>query len=254
MDEVFNKYAKYYDILYSDKNYEYECDFLEDIFKNFLLNKPKNILDVGCGTGGYTIPLLMRGYNVEGFDISEEMIRYAFKKIKKEKLSANLYVLNINNFKLNQKYDSVICMFAVMNYLNTTVELIQSMHNIRKHLKINGLFIFDFWYGPAVLHIKPSIRVKEMTRNGIKVMRIVRPKLDINNHICNVNYHLMAFKDNVLLDEFKETHTLRYLFSKEIELILNDTGFELLKLCEFPTLNKPPSENTWNVAAIAKAV
>ena len=60
MTTSFRKYAKYYDLIYKDKDYQKEVDFIENIFK--ITYKPKSILEAGSGTGSYTKILLERGY------------------------------------------------------------------------------------------------------------------------------------------------------------------------------------------------
>ena len=57
-DISFKDYAEYYDLIYKDKDYEKEVDFIENAFGE---NKPKKILE-GCGTGSYTKILLDRGH------------------------------------------------------------------------------------------------------------------------------------------------------------------------------------------------
>ena len=47
----------------------------------------------------------------------------------------------------------------------------QVLKNIRKHLEDNTLFVFDFWYGPAVLRILPSERIKIVQSDDIKIIR-----------------------------------------------------------------------------------
>jgi ubiquinone/menaquinone biosynthesis C-methylase UbiE len=54
------KYAQYYDLIYKNKNYKKECDYLEKIFRKFLNKKPKTILDLACGTGSHAIILAKR--------------------------------------------------------------------------------------------------------------------------------------------------------------------------------------------------
>jgi ubiquinone/menaquinone biosynthesis C-methylase UbiE len=46
---IFNEYSKYYDLIYSDKDYGSEVNYLDTLFE--LNTKPKNILEFGCGTG-----------------------------------------------------------------------------------------------------------------------------------------------------------------------------------------------------------
>lgn len=63
---VFQSYADYYDVLYSDKDYGAECDFLESIFGRYCNRPVRTILDLGCGTGGHTFVLAERGYQISG--------------------------------------------------------------------------------------------------------------------------------------------------------------------------------------------
>jgi SAM-dependent methyltransferase len=254
MTESFGrKYAKYYDILYADKCYEEECDFIEDVFEQYSPLKPIKILDVGCGTGGHLAHLAKRGYEVVGIDRSESMVQIAEEKIRKYNLRAKVIVADVLDFNLDEKFDACISMFAVMNYIIKTDDIIKAFKNVRRHLKQGGLFIFDYWYGPAVLTIRPSCRVKVVERDGIKLIRIVVPELDTFNHIQRSNYYLIAIKDGMVIDEAREVHVLRYLFPQELIHYLNEAGFKVLKFCEFPYLDKPPSESTWNVATIAMA-
>ncbi|MEM3550701.1 MAG: methyltransferase domain-containing protein [Candidatus Bathyarchaeia archaeon] len=251
--KVFDKYAQYYDLLYMDKDYEKECDFIEEVFQKISSLKIKRILDVGCGTGNHLVLLAKRGYEVVGVEKSESMAQIAEEKIHKHKLRARVVEADALDFNLNEEFDACISMFAVINYIIQTDDLIKVFKNIRRHLKQGALFVFDFWYGPAVLTIKPSSRVKIVEKEGIKVVRTVVPELDTFNCIVKSNYYLIAIKEGKIVDEVREVHVLRYLFPQELIHYLSETGFKVLKFCEFPYLDKPPSENTWNVAVIAAA-
>jgi len=253
MDKVFNEYAKYYDLFYADKNYEKECDFLEEIFRNYSKFMPESILDVGCGTGGHAIPLAKRGYEVTGIDQSEEMISIAKEKARKSEININLKVMDLRKLWLNKKFDAGICMFAVIDYLTSNKDLVKSLSNIRKHLKDDSLFVFDFWYGPAVLTILPSTRMKIVEKEGVKVIRFAEPYLDSFHHICKVNYYSIVKKENLVMYEGKEKHTVRFYFPEEIKHYIEENGFQLLKFCPFLDLDTKPDEKTWNVTAIAQA-
>ncbi len=246
--------AEIYDLIYKDKDYEGECDFLEEIFQGFSSNSVRTVLDGGCGTGGHAIPLVRRGYKVTGFDNSEAMIKHAKEKLKESNLPLDFQVGTLGEFNLSKKFDACICMFAVMDYITRTEDLIKALRNIRRHLKGGSLLIFDFWNGLAVLRILPSVRVKEVKDKQRKVIRIAEPELDAFNHLCYVHYRLLVFQNDVLLDEVKETHIVRYFFPQEINHYLEDCGFEGVKICPFLDLNGKVDENVWNITAIAKAV
>lgn len=253
MGRVFNDYGKYYDLIYSDKDYEKECDFIEAAFRKYSRFKPKKLLDVGCGTGGHAIPLAKRGYHVTGVDISRTMIKIAKEKTGKIGLDLDFRVNDLRKLQLHQKFDACICMFAVMDYLTTNKDVIAALTNIRRHLKKDSLFIFDFWYGPAVITLLPSSRLKKMAKNGLKVVRFAEPSLDSLHHLCTVSYHLIIIKENKILNEINEKHVIRFYFPEEIKHYLEENGFELLKLCSFPDLDADVKEDSWNVAAVACA-
>jgi len=144
-------------------------------------------------------------------------------------------------------------MFAVINYVVKTDDLIEALRNIRRHLKSGALLVLDTWYGPAVLSLEPSARIKIVKDAGIKVIRTVVPELDTYKHTQKSNYHLLVIKNNKVIDEVREMHVLRFLFPQELLHYLTETDFEVLRFCEFPHLNIPPSESTWNVAVVSKA-
>ena len=70
---IFQKYASFYDLLYSDKQYEKECDFITKIL-NEIAPKAKKILELGCGTGKHARLLAKRGFQIYGVEKSQDMI------------------------------------------------------------------------------------------------------------------------------------------------------------------------------------
>ena len=249
---TFRDYAKYYDLVYQDKDYKAECDFLQSIFSKYFSKPVRTILDLGCGTGGHALILAEKGYKVAGVDLSREMLEVARKKAKERRLNIEFIQGDIRNMGLNQKFDAVISMFAVISYQITNEDLMSVFKTASRHLKKNGLFIFDAWFGPAVLIQKPSDRFKVIEKDNERIIRFATPVLDILNHTVDVKYKIIKLSKNKVLDEVDEVHKVRFLFPQEIELICNMTGFEILELCPFMNLEKTPTENDWNVTGIAR--
>jgi len=250
----FGKYSRYYDLIYYDKDYSQECDFIEQILRSYSPKPVKTILDGGCGTGGHAILLANKGYEIIGIDASEAMIERAREKVEKLNLNLDFRVSDLCQFDLGIKFDACISMFATMSYITETENILRALTNIRRHIETDRLFIFDVWNGLAVLRQLPSVRTKIAEDKETKVIRIAQPELDAFNHLCRVHYHLLVTRDNSLIDDIEETHVIRYLFPQEITHYLKDSGFETLKICPFLNLNGRVDENTWNIAVIAKAI
>lgn len=245
--------AEVYDLIYKDKNYEVECDFIEEIFQKYSgISTIKAILDVGCGGGGHAIPLAKRGYNVVGFDLSEAMIRSAKQK-SINMANLDFRVMDMCDFQLDDKIDACIAMFAVMGYITRNSDIIKALNNIHKHLIPNGIFIFDVWNGLAVMRILPERRVKEVENDKIKVIRVSVPNLRSFDHICEVNYKLLILnKKNNMYTEINENHVVRFYFPQEIVHYLENAGFKVLNICPFLDLNGKIDENIWNMCVIAR--
>jgi SAM-dependent methyltransferase len=254
-DMSFKEYAAYYDLIYRDKDYEKDVDFIEDFIEeifgeNVGASNPKKILEVGCGTGNYTKILVDRGYEVTAVDVSEDMLKLASEKCDCEVIKGD-----IGDITINDKFDTCIAMFAVMGYITENTDIIKALNNIHKHLKPNGIFVFDVWNGLAVLRLLPEQRIKEVENDELKITRFAVPTLSAFEHICEVNYKLIIQnKSDNKLKEINEKHVMRFYFPQELKYYLENAGFEVLKICPFLDLNGRVDEHVWNIAVIARAV
>ena len=138
---VFGNYSNYYDLLYKDKDYPAEINFIDSLLKQYGIGDVKTILDVGCGTGGHAFLLSEKGYTVTGVDISENMLSIAKEKAKKIKADVNFFQADVCDFNLNMKFDVIISMFAVMGYQTTNEDFDRALLSVSKHLRPGGLFI-----------------------------------------------------------------------------------------------------------------
>lgn len=251
-DAYTKKYAQCYDLLYSDKAYETECDFVEAIFRGYSPKPARTVLELGCGTGGHAIPLAKRGYVVTGIDASEAMVAVARGKVQESGLTLNLRQMDIRQFDLGDTFDACICMFNVIGYITENRDIQSLLKSVRRHLKKDSLFVFDCWNGLAVLRLLPSVKTKRVEDKERKITRVAQPKLDAFHHLCEVNYQVEIVRGNTV-EEIKETHQVRFFFPQEMKYYLEQAGFKVLKICPFLNLDGRTDENEWNISFIAKA-
>ena len=83
MSSTFGRYASFYDVLYADKDYEAECDFLQTVFGDLGQGPVRSVVDLGCGTGIFSVGAIHMGAKkVFGFDIDKNVILAAKKYAK----------------------------------------------------------------------------------------------------------------------------------------------------------------------------
>jgi SAM-dependent methyltransferase len=249
---VFKKdYAEAYDSLYHNKDYEKECDFLEDLFKKYGKNI-KTVLDLGCGTGGHALVLAKRGYEVVGIDRAENMLTAARSKAENAGLKIDFQQSSIQDLELNTTFDAVISMFAVISYQNENEALALSCKKAKKHLREGGVYIFDAWNGLAVMADPPTQMVKEVHNGNERIFRFTRPTIDVINHSVLVNFRVIKLNGDKLISETEESHRMRFLYPQEIKYFLQVAGFSEIEFSPFMNPELPLSEKDWNMSVIAR--
>ena len=130
------KYLKEHNNYFSKKQLQKDVSFLVDVLN---LKKKDKILDLACGHGRHTIELKKRGFDIDGLDFSNYLLKVAQKNAIQENLQLNFYKQNIHNIKLKTKYDKAFLFFSEFGLFNPEIVL----NNVAKILKTNGLFLLD---------------------------------------------------------------------------------------------------------------
>ncbi|HEX7193185.1 MAG TPA: class I SAM-dependent methyltransferase [Thermoanaerobaculia bacterium] len=245
-------YASSYDELYREKDYLLECDVVTEAFRRYGAAPVVSILDLGCGTGGHAIELALRGYSVTGVDKSPDMLSRAETKAAAAGVSVAWSCADVRDFQLEKRFESAISMFSVFGYLTANADLLQCFRRVRSHLLPAALFVFEVWFGPAVLAVRPEpYRRREVTVGGVTYERESKAEVDIIAQCCHLEYSLKGPGEEAGVAEH---HDVRFFFPQEIALLLETTGFRRRLISRFPSLDDPADETSWNVLVVAEAV
>jgi SAM-dependent methyltransferase len=247
-------YAALYDNLYAEKDYEGEVETLVRLFGRWATRPVMTVLDLGCGTGRHAIPLARRGLRVTGVDRSPDMLRHATSNAADANVSHRVQLLSgdLRSFRLGQKFDAALLMFAVLGYQIGNADVLSALRSARSHLYDGGLLVLDAWSGIAVLREGPSERVKTVLRGDRSFRRIAKATLDAPTHTCEVHYTLSR-DDEPEQIVAEEWHLVRYFFPLELALFLESADFEVLRVGSFPDIDRDLKDDTWNLMVVARA-
>jgi SAM-dependent methyltransferase len=242
----FNTYNNYYDLLYHDKNYQKEAEYITNLIKA-INPEATELIDLGSGTGNYSKFLCEAGFKITGIERNKQMAAAANSKSID---GFHTVVDDISTFEVPRKFDAAISLFHVINYLTENEKILSCFSQVFKHLKPNGIFVFDVWYSPAVYLQLPQTRVKHVQDEKIDVTRLARPIMNYEKNIIEVHYE-MTIKNKCDGQEkiLEEVHHLRHFSTPEIELLAKFSGFKLIRSEEFLTA-KVPGADTWGVCYI----
>lgn len=100
----------------------------------------RRLLDVACGTGFSFLPMLDRGFDVAGCDISGEMVEIARSKVGGR---AELMIADMRALPDIGEYDLVWSLNDSLNYLLSLGELEEALDGFRRNLSRDGIALFD---------------------------------------------------------------------------------------------------------------
>lgn len=240
-------YASIYDALYAEKNYEREVDLVEEAFRRHG-DGVRDVLDIGCGTGGHALPLVRRGYRVIGVDVAPGMVERARAKAAAAGVDLELHVADARALRLGRRFDAALLLFAVIGYMRENDDVLAALRCAHAHLRPGGLLYLDAWHGPHVLTDPPRDTERTVEGEAGAIRRLASVEVDTRRHLCTVRYRLDGAAAAA------EVHVVRFFFPRELELFLETAGFRPLLLSEFGSLDVEPDIETRTIVAVAQAI
>jgi len=212
-----NNFINDYDKIYYKKNYQKDVNLLFKKSKNL---RNKKILDIGCGTGKYTIlfkkKFLCSKKNILGIDIDKDSIKLAkkkggiFKHIEISKLKSN-------NFSI------VTALFNVINYIKSEEKLKKFFRDIKKIMMEDSIIFFDCMRAVKKGNFKKKKFLKNFKLN-VETIGYAEKK----NQILKITYKITRL--GKIKFTYKKTITNYYWNSKKIMSILKELNFKTIEV------------------------
>jgi SAM-dependent methyltransferase len=139
---MFTKTAKYYDVVYSYKDYVAESQLITSIISE-RVEGAKTLLDVACGTGKH-LKYLVKRFDCTGIDLDEEMLAIASERAP----GTPLHHGDMCDFDLGEHFDAVLCLFSSIGYTKTVERMEQAISTMANHLKSGGILLVEPWLTP----------------------------------------------------------------------------------------------------------
>ena len=252
---VYGRFARYYDLIYHGiVDYEGDVDFLEKLFRRFRA-RPKTILDLGCGTGNHALPMARRGYRVTGVDRSREMLALARKKAATLRTPPRFVQADMRSFDLGRTFDAAVCLFGAFGYVFPERDALRSLRSVHAHLKLGGLYVFEFWQGSAA-RPAPFETWLDVRRKNVQIIRLDVSRYDPRTRRLPVEFRFIVLERRRLIDRFAEVHTIQTYSIPGIRDLLRRGGFDLIGAFAGTNAKKTFSAatpKTFRIMAVARA-
>src|SRR3954452_21644513 len=137
---AYEAMAPYYDAFTANYAHQAWLEGLERELRRLGLTGTR-VLDVACGTGKSSLPLLELGYEVSACDVSPTMVAIARERLGLPE--DRVFVADMRRLPALEQFDAVTCLDDAVNYLLTEGDVRATFAGIGRALRPGGLFAFD---------------------------------------------------------------------------------------------------------------
>lgn len=243
----YQTFAYLYDELTQNVEYEKRCDYIRSFLEKENI-KSGTVLDLACGTGSMSIPLIKKGYNIIGIDCSEDMLEIASERLSNESYSFFLLKAKMQNFEFSDKVDACICCLDSINHLNNNSDVQKTFENVFNSLKNGGLFIFD---------VNTIYKHNEILADNTFIFDeedyyLVWDNEKIDDRTVRILLDMFIYNGSSY-DRFSEEFCETAYTVEELSQTLKDTGFKNIKIYDELSLDEP-KENSERIYFVCKKV
>jgi SAM-dependent methyltransferase len=214
---MFTKSARFYDAIYSFKDYAAEAAKVDAVIKE-RNPRARTLLDVACGTGMHLEHLRGR-YDAEGLDLDPELLAIARERLPGIPLQEG----DMTTFDLGRRFDVVICLFSSIGYARTLEDLTRAVAAMAGHLEPGGVLVVEPWLTPEVWQ-DGHLGALFVDEADLKIARVNLAERD--GRLSRMDFHYLVATP-AGIDRFEERHELGLFTHDEYSGAFRAAGLEV---------------------------
>ena len=152
-------------------------------------------------------------------------------------------------------FDAAVCLFGAFGYVFPERDALRSLRSVHAHLKLGGLYVFEFWQGSAA-RPAPFETWLDVRRKNVQIIRLDVSRYDPRTRRLPVEFRFIVLEGRRLIDRFAEVHTIQTYSIPGIRDLLRRGGFDLIGAFAGTNAKKTFSAatpKTFRIMAVARA-
>ena len=197
---LHNQLSKYYDKVYSFKDYLDEAVRLQNLIIKYVESGGNTLLDVACGTGLH-LKHLKDDFSCTGVDVSKNMLKIARKNAK----GVTFKEADMKTLNLGKQFDVIICLLSSIGYVKTAMSLEKTIQNFSRHLKKGGLALIEPSHAKS-FYVSGEPRITTYDGKDAKIARVNFTKIRQTTAVLNM--HILIAEKGKDAKYFVDRHEL----------------------------------------------
>jgi len=224
-----------------------------EFYSDRLASCTGNILEPGVGTGRILIPLLEKGLKVDGFDVSEEMLKICRNNCEKRGLNPKLFEGKMESVSLETEYEAIIVPTGTFLLLHKREDSLNALKNFYNHLSDGGKLIIDIFLQTDLTVGNVSTRTWETQNGGMITLESKIVEVDYISQYTISHNRYEKWNNGKLIQTELERFPLRWFGIEEFKTILEQIGFVDIIISADYKLRKYPTNSTQTITFEAVA-
>jgi SAM-dependent methyltransferase len=218
------------------------------------------VLDIGCATGRILLDFLSEGIEIDGVDLSPEMIAACRVKAEKMHLKPVLYQQDMQELKVPRHYRTILVPSSTFQLILFEEGAHQAMHRLYHHLLPGGALAMSFMVlglnaQGEEIEILDWKLVGEHARpfDGAVVRRWTRAIFDHEHQLESTQdrYEVTLDDKVVYKEEHKRSPATRWYTQEQARALFTKSGFHHIQLYrEFTFDPARRSDPLWTVVGV----
>ncbi|HPI85637.1 MAG TPA: class I SAM-dependent methyltransferase [Bacteroidales bacterium] len=192
------------------------------------------ILELMCGTGRVSIPLLDSGRHMICVDYSKGMLNLFERKIKNKNYPVNLVQMDVTNLKLDKKFGLIILPFHSISEIISTDLQIKALQSISSHLEKDGVFILTLQNPKTRLILADGI-TRVMGRSSIDesrhlIISYMNQYNESDKIVTGLQFYEIYDSMNILIEKRYLEINFKPVADSELRSMIKAAGLEIVEM------------------------
>ncbi|HLR62488.1 MAG TPA: class I SAM-dependent methyltransferase [Lentibacillus sp.] len=215
-----------------------------EFYSDRLASCTGNILEPGVGTGRILIPLLEKGLKVDGFDVSDEMLKICRNNCEKRGLNPKIFEGKMESVSLETEYEAIIVPTGTFLLLHKRKDSLNALRNFYNHLSNGGKLIIDIFLQTDLTVGDVLTKTWETQSGGIITLESKIAEVDYISQYTISHNRYEKWSNGELTQTELERFPLRWYGIEEFKTILEQIGFEDIIISSDYKHGKYPANST----------
>lgn len=241
----------YYEIAFSFVDVNRQLDMFLEYAKIYGRKEIKSVIDMACGPSLQLCELARRGLYVAGVDICPSMLNYLEEKLINQLADYNLYLRNIEEFRIDEKFDLAFVLMGSIHYIRNNEQYLSHLASMAKIIKKGGLYLIE---NLPMVPANGAMPGWTMTRDNIEVRTTYRTH--VLDEIAQTSQYefVMAIKQGLAFKKkMIQKAVTKYIFPQEFHSLVKQNGkFELIGFFHRDKIEKMEKIEPFNLVVLKR--